>query len=120
MKKIANYIVAGALSIAIGTSAQAENLGLGTMSQGTLSFTTGTVLAKVLNENTDLEARVQPNSGESVLIPLINAGDLDFGIANVLEAQQASSGTGVFEGKKQDNLRIAAVLFPLRTAFFVH
>ncbi|MEL0132163.1 MAG: TAXI family TRAP transporter solute-binding subunit, partial [Rhodobiaceae bacterium] len=67
-----------------------------------------------------LEARVQPNSGESVLIPLINSGDLDFGIANVLEAQQASSGTGVFAGKKQDNLRIAAILFPLRTAFFVH
>ncbi|MEK9622650.1 MAG: TAXI family TRAP transporter solute-binding subunit [Alphaproteobacteria bacterium] len=120
MKKIAKYIVASAVSIAFWTSAHAENLGLGTMSQGTLSFTTGTVLAKVLNENTDLEARVQPNSGESVLIPLINSGDLDFGIANVLEAQQASSGTGVFQGKKQDNLRIAAVLFPLRTAFFVH
>ena len=120
MRKIAPLLLAGAVSVASWTAAQAENLGLGTMSQGTLSFTTGTVLAKVLNEKTDLEARVQPNSGESVLIPLINSGDLDFGIANVLEAQQASSGTGVFSGKKQDNLRIAAILFPLRTAFFVH
>ena len=120
MRKIVPLLVAGAVSVASWTAAQAENLGLGTMSQGTLSFTTGTVLAKVLNEKTDLEARVQPNSGESVLIPLINSGDLDFGIANVLEAQQASSGTGVFSGKKQDNLRIAAILFPLRTAFFVH
>jgi len=120
MKHILRAVLVAGLSAVWSVSALAQNLGLGTMSQGTLSFTTGTVLAKVLNENTDLEARVQPNSGESVLIPLINGGNLDFGIANVLEAQQASSGTGVFEGKKQPNLRIAAILFPLRTAFFVH
>ncbi|MEL0132718.1 MAG: hypothetical protein VW830_04625, partial [Rhodobiaceae bacterium] len=63
MRKIATLLVAGAVSVASWTAAQAENLGLGTMSQGTLSFTTGTVLAKVLNENTDLEARVPPTSG---------------------------------------------------------
>lgn len=112
-------IAAGILAAGLSTSAVADTVGVGTMSQGTLSFSTGSALAKVMNEKMGLEARVQPNSGESVLIPLVNSGELDFGIANVVEAAEASAGTGVFEGRKQANLRIAAVLYPLRTVMFV-
>jgi uncharacterized protein len=94
-------------------------VGVGTMSQGTMSYTTGSVIAKVMKEKMSLEARVQPNSGETVLVPLINGGELDFGIANILEAQEAVSGEGTFKGRPQANLRIAAALFPLRTTYFV-
>ena len=99
--------------------ATAQNVGVGTMSQGTISFSTGSVIAKVMKEKMGLEARVQPNSGETVLVPLINNGEIEFGIANVLEAQQAQSGQGSFAGRAQKDLRIAAVLYPLRTAYFV-
>jgi len=110
---------AGLAAAFVSAQASAQTVGVGTMSQGTLSFSTGSVIAKVMNEKMDINARVQPNSGESVLIPLVNNGELDFGIANVLEAAQASTGTGVFEGRKQDALRIAATLYPLRTVMFV-
>lgn len=108
-----------AASMAVPAQALAQTVGVGTMSQGTISYTTGSVISRVMNENMDLQARVQPSSGETVLIPLVNNGDVDFGIANVLESYQAFSGTGVFEGRPQENLRVAGVVFPLRTAMFV-
>jgi TRAP transporter TAXI family solute receptor len=94
-------------------------VGVGTMAQGTLSYTTGSVIAKVMKEKMGLEARVQPNSGETVLVPLINAGELEFGIANILEAHEAMTGQGAFNGRPQAGLRIASALFPLQTAYFV-
>jgi TRAP transporter TAXI family solute receptor len=107
------------LAATLVPSAHAGTVGVGTMAQGTVSFSTGSVLAKVMNEKMGLEARVQPNSGETVLVPLINNGELDFGIANILEAVEAYQGVNDFAGRPQKNLRIAAVLYPLRTALFV-
>jgi TRAP transporter TAXI family solute receptor len=104
--------------LAAAGAAGAQTVGVGTMPQGTLSFSTGSVIAKVMKEAMDVEARVQPNSGETVLIPLVNSGELDFGIANVLEAAEAAAGQGVFAGQPQENLRVAAALYPLRVAFF--
>ncbi len=93
-------------------------LGVGTMSQGTLSYTTGSVLAQMMTERLGMQARVQPNSGESTLLPLLDAGELDFAIANALEAAEAFEGLGMFAGRKLENIRVAAVLYPLRVALF--
>ncbi len=112
--------VVAALAIAGASSALADTVGVGTMSQGTLSFSTGSVIAKVMKERMGMEARVQPNTGETVLVPLLNNGEIDFGIANVLEAADAYLGQGDYAGRPQTNLRIAAVLYPLRTVMFVH
>lgn len=116
-KRLFATAVAAAAALPLGAAAQ--TVGVGTMSQGTISYTTGSVLSRVMNEDMGMQARVQPSSGETVLIPLLNNGDVDFGIANVLESYQAFTGTGVFDGRAQENLRVAAVMFPLRTAMFV-
>ncbi len=108
-----------ALSMTASASAWADTVGLGTMSQGTLSFSTGSVIARVINDKAGLETRVQPNTGETVLIPLVDQGELDFGIANVLEGGDAFNGEFAFKGSPQKNLRIASVLYPLRVALFV-
>lgn len=118
MKKYLMGAVA-ALAIVGAPPAQADTVGVGTMSQGTLSFSTGSVIAKIMKEKMGMEARVQPNSGETTLVPLLNNGELDFGIANVLEAAHAYLGEGDYAGRPQKNLRIAAVLYPLRTVMFV-
>ena len=117
--RVLKFMIAAAIVILVAQHAKADTVGLGTMSQGTLSFSTGSVIAKVLNGKAGLEARVQPNTGETVLIPLVNQGELDFGIANVLEGGDAFNGEFSFSGIKQDKLRIAAVLYPLRVAYFV-
>ncbi|SEQ79488.1 TAXI family TRAP transporter solute-binding subunit [Thalassovita taeanensis] len=117
--KIFGHITAVVLTLGLAGSAQADTVGLGTMPQGTLGYSTGSAIARVMNEQMDIGAIVQPNSGETTLIPLVNSGELDFGVVNVLEAAQAYGGEGVFEGNPQENLRVASVLYPLRVGYFV-
>lgn len=118
-KKLISLATALALTFAIVGSAMAQTVGIGTMSQGTISYGSGSVLARVLNTEMGMQARVQPNAGETTLLPLVNSGEYDFGIANVLESYEAYTGSGTFNGRPQPNLRIAAAMFPLRTAIFV-
>ena len=106
--------------VAGGTAAaQPGVLGLGTMAPGTLSYGTGSVIAEMMVDELGLETRVQPHSGESTLLGLLAAGELDFAIANALEAAEAFTGEGGFAGRPQSDLRIAAVLYPLRVGLFV-
>jgi hypothetical protein len=109
----------GLLFTLLPRNAAAQTLGVGTMPQGSLSYATGSAVAKVMSESLGISARVQPNSGETVLLPLINSGELDFGVANVMEGAEGYHGTASFQGRPLKNLRTLAVLFPLRTGLFV-
>jgi TRAP transporter TAXI family solute receptor len=119
MKKLSSLAAATLMSVAFVSTAQAQTVGIGTMPQGTVSYSSGSVLARVLATEMGMQARVQPNAGETTLLPLVNSGEYDFGIANVLESYEAYTGSGTFNNRPQPNLRIAAAMFPLRTAMFV-
>jgi len=106
-------------ALAPGLAAAQGVIGVGTMSQGSISFSTGSVIAQMMTERLGLQARVLPNSGETTLIPLLDSGELDFGVANALEAAEAVEGLGGFQGAPMGGLRVAAALFPLRVALFV-
>jgi TRAP transporter TAXI family solute receptor len=107
------------LGVGIVGPATAQSIGVGTMSQGTMSYSTGSAIAKVITEKAKVQARVQPNTGETVLIPLVNTGELNFGISNVMEAADAVTGQGAFNGRKLPDLRLSNVLYPLKTGIFV-
>ena len=94
-------------------TAKAQTVGLATMQPGTLNHTTGTAIAKVVKDNAGLNALVQPVAGESVIIPLVGRGEVDFGIANALEVAVT------IEGGKLPDFRLIGVIHPLPTAFFV-
>ncbi len=104
---------------AVVPAAALAQVGIGTMGQGTLGYSIGAAIAKVITEKGGLQARVQPAGGTSAYLPLLNSGEIDFGIANVIEAKEAARGTGPFADRKQDNLRVVSVLFPFRVGFFV-
>lgn len=100
----------------VAAPAQAQQpLGIGTMGQGTLGYAMGAAIATVMQEKAGLQSRIQPASGTSSYLPLIDRGELDFGIANILEAREAMI-TGT---RKLENLRFASVLFPFRVGLFV-
>lgn len=107
------------LALGLAGTAMAQNVGVGTMSQGTMSYSSGSAIAKLIAEKTGMQARVQPNSGESVLIPMLGTGELDFAIANVIETGEAIQGERVFKDRPAEHLQIASVMFPLKTALFV-
>jgi TRAP transporter TAXI family solute receptor len=100
-------------------AAQAQVLGFGTAPQGSLGYNMGSAMAKVMAEVENLQSRVQPYSGSSAILPLVNSGELDLSVCNVLEAEEAAHGEGPYAGRKQPNLRVLGVIFPLYSSFFV-
>lgn len=117
--RIARPLAAAAALAVLAASASAQQLGIGTMGQGTAGYSMAAAIAKVLSDKAKLNVRVQPAGGTSQFVPLIDSGELDFGVVNIIEAKEALSGTGAFEGKKQTGIRMAAVLYPFRNGMFV-
>lgn len=108
-----------AMLLPAGASHAQGILGMGTMAPGSLSYSTGSAIAEMMVRELGLETRVQPNSGESTLLALLDAGELDFAVANALEAAEAVAGEGAFAGNPQRELRVVAALYPLRVGLFV-
>ncbi len=113
-------IIAAVLILLAGTAAShAQPMGIGTSPQGTLTYALGTAFARVLSETERISARVQPSAGTGVMIPLLDRGELDIGFANTLEVLEAYNGTGSFNGRPQRNIRMAALMMPIRVGVFV-
>jgi len=95
-----------------GATAAAQTYGLATMQPGTLAHTAGSAIAKVLKEKGGLNTLVQATAGETVLIPMVTRGEIDLGIANMLEVID-----GVETGRQTD-LRVIGSIYTLRIGFF--
>lgn len=108
-----------AIGLAVCTQANAKTLTVGTNPQGSLFYSMGTALSKVMVEKTDKQYRVSPYAGSSTFIPLINAGRLAFGFANGGEATFAHQGIGSFEDRPNENLRLVGVAIATQTSFAV-
>jgi len=118
MKKTFVALVASSALFCVGT-AQAQVLGFGSAPQGSIGYNMSSAIAKVMAENANLQSRVQPYSGSSAVLPLVNSGELDLAVCNVLEIEEATRGEGPYNGRKQANLRVLAVIFPLLSSIFV-
>lgn len=55
---------------------------VGTNTPGTLFYSLASGLAKVVSGSSSVQASVQPYSGTSTFLPLVDNGELDFGIVN--------------------------------------
>jgi hypothetical protein len=108
-----------ALALASAAPAHAQTLGFGTAPQGSIGYNMGSAIAKVIAETENLQSRVQPYSGSSAIMPLVNSGELDLTVCNVLEAQEAANGEGPYNGRRQPNVRVLATIFPIYSSIFV-
>ena len=86
--------IAAALALAGAFGAHAQTLGIGTAPQGSIGYNMGSAIAKALQETEKIQSRVQPYSGSSAIFPLVNTGEVDLTVGNVLEAQEAANGEG--------------------------
>jgi TRAP transporter TAXI family solute receptor len=92
---------------------------IGTSAEGTVGNAAGAAIAGLLRQKAHLQAAAHPTAGQTTLLPMVNGGELDLAIANVLEVAEAVKGIGAFAGRRQSNLRVLCTLFPNRTGFFV-
>jgi len=104
------------LGLATG-SASAQTVGFATLPPGTLNHTTASAIAKVMKEKANINMLVQPTAGDTVILPMVNRGEAEIGIANAVELHNALAGEG--PGGKLTDIRIIATAHPLKTAFWV-
>jgi len=121
MSKLQKAVVAAsaiAAAITIATPASAQMYGLGTGKQGFFTYSAGAAIAKVAADN-GLNLRLQPYGGTSAYVPGVNAGEIEFGLANELETHYAVTGQVIYKDKPQKDLRVISILTPLFSEFFV-
>lgn len=108
-----------ALAPSMPVYAQAKRITIGTNPAGSIYYSLGGGLAKVLTEKMGVQAIVQPFTGSSVALPLVNAGELTGSLASTLDAGFGYRGEGPWEGKSMKNLRSMARIFSLPYTFTV-
>lgn len=99
-------------------SAAAQTLGMATSNPGSLYHNIGTAIAKVANEH-GINITIQPATSPNQYMPAVSAGDFEFGIGNLQEFNYALEGKAWFSGHASPNLRVVALLYPLKEAIFV-
>ena len=113
------YLTSLTLMVALGASAVvAELAALGSTARGGTSQI-GRTLAAAISEVGELQIRPQELANTADYIPLVNAGEIEFGIANVVQLTYAVNGTGMSEGRPNANLKMVATLMPFRSAYIV-
>ena len=107
------------LVVALASSASnAEILSLGA-TKGGLNAMIAASISKVGSKHTDSQMRPQPMGGTQQYIPVVNAGEINFGTSNSMQYSMAVSGTGLSKGRKYDNLRLVSNLMTLLSGFVV-
>lgn len=80
MRSAATALAAAFVAFAVANPAGAQALGIGTAPQGSIGYNMGSAIAQVIAETEKIQARVQPHSGSSAILLLVNSGELDLGL----------------------------------------
>jgi len=96
----------------------AQMVGLATTTGGATEQI-GLHLATVLSDHSDLVIRPQVMANSSQYIPMVNAGRVEFGIANYPQVAHAMEGIGMSEGSANPDLRMVATILPFNAGLVV-
>ncbi|KMK68491.1 TAXI family TRAP transporter solute-binding subunit [Puniceibacterium sp. IMCC21224] len=106
MKLARITILAATVGLTLGTAAvQAQTIAMATDKQGTTFNTVGSGVAKVVSQNSGLNVIVRPYAGPAAWAPIVNNGEVPFGMMSANSAFQAFSGENE-AGKAYRDLRV--------------
>ena len=97
----------------------AEAIGFGTSSSGGPIYHMAAAIGTVTSINDAVEFRLRPHTGTGQMLPVVDSGELSCGAANALELKMAHTGSAIYKGKTQSNLRLVGVGYPFRLASIV-
>jgi len=96
-----------------------RSIAVGTNPAGTGAHAMGSALAAVASKATSVAGKVQPYNGPNAWISLLDAGELEFGVINILDAKMAATGTGNYK-RPFRSIRVAAGgVFPFTAGLIV-
>ena len=111
--RIHSIAVAAATVFLFAGTASAQVISLATTKGGATAQVSNTI-AKVVSQKSGTQMRNQVMGGTQQYIPVVNAGEVDFGLSNLPQYTMAKTGTGLSAGTKYENLRIAATMMVFR------
>jgi TRAP transporter TAXI family solute receptor len=116
--RLLKVAAAGALACVV-TSAQAQQVRvIASNPQGSIFYAASVVIGKLMDEKLKMQVRVQPMAGSSTFIPLLDRGEVDFGLTNVDDSRTAYKGIEAFK-RANPHMRLTAIAFPLTLGVMV-
>ena len=112
-------VIGAAILSCAATTANAQVVAIATNPQGSLYYSVGAAVAGVMQQKGGLSARVQPQSGSSAYTPLVNRGQIEFGLLNAVDVVNAYQGIDNFKDRKNPELRLVGVLFDIQNGIAV-
>ncbi len=114
--KLLQIALGAAAGTALALSASAQTVGIGSTKGGAVSQITATISKAVSEHAGGLQMRKQTMGGTQQYIPVVNAGELEFGISNIAQYHMARTGTGLSKGTEYGNLRLVATMMKFRVS----
>ena len=74
-----------------------RTVAIGTNPAGTGAHALASGLAAVASKTTSISAKVQPYNGPNAWMPLLDSGEIEMGIINILDSYMAATGTGDYK-----------------------
>ena len=92
---------------------------LATNPAGTGAHALGAGLASVASKVSGISLKVQPYNGPNAWMPLLESGELELGVLNILDSQMAATGTGNYKKAYPMVRVIAGGVFPFTASAMV-
>ncbi|HTN72795.1 MAG TPA: TAXI family TRAP transporter solute-binding subunit [Methylomirabilota bacterium] len=124
-RSLANVFAASLLFLGIAHAQQLpRSVSIGSNPAGSLFYSLASGLAKVISESTPMQAQVQPYAGTSTFVPLLDTGELDFGVVNAVDMGMVYQGPKLQVGGRNPfphvpNSRLIMRGSPLRSSLIV-
>ena len=76
----------------VGTAAAQQAVTIGTNPAGSVFYAVGSGLTKIVTDTGKVKMAVQPYAGSSTFVPLLNTGEMEFGVVNAVDMGLAYRG----------------------------
>lgn len=113
------FPLAAAAALVFAGAAGAQPIAISTLPPGAINNVQATVIAKVVQENSDLQMRVITFNSPSTIIGAVQNRQADFAYTSNDEAGAAFRGTDEYKGQAMKDLRVALTVFPFRVGIMV-
>ena len=117
--RVVTLLSAASIAVLGAGAASAQTVGIGTTKGGATAQVTAAISKTVSTHAGGLQMRTQVMGGTQKYIPVVNAGELEFGVSNMMQYYMAKTVPGLSKGKKYGNLRLVANMMVFRITWLV-
>jgi TRAP transporter TAXI family solute receptor len=104
---------------AFASAAGAQTVSFATLPPGSILHAQASVIAKVVQDHSKLQVRVNGYDGDAPILDAVNTQKADFLLLDVGQVADAYKGQGDWKDKPMPNLRMAITLYGSQMAFWV-